>query len=515
MKALKYIFILSFAVLVACNDLIDLAPQSNLNTTSYYSNVGEVNNALIGCYNGLQKTLNEEWQLTELRSDNTVMGATTSQSQVNRDLSDLDMFFPSTSHLGNYNYWQNTYYNIRNINILLNSISVNYNESKGELTYDDLKNFISLADRKKVAAEASFLRAYHYFNLVRLYGGVFLAHEPVTPEEAKDINRTTTDVIYKLIVADLLNAAANGVAVKQAVIPANDLGRANAWAAKTLLAKVYLTLNRKVEAATLLQDIITNSGYKLQTDYASIFSIANEMNSEILFAIRFKGGGLGIGSTLPNQFAPLNSGAAVANGDGRGYNYPSQELNNLYAATDTRKAANIGVLGTGTAAKLYPKKLISSPAIANDAENDWVVLRYADVLLMLSEAQGNTSASLALINQTRTRAGLTALADTSVKTIALFENVLSNERRLEFAFENHRWFDLLRANTTFTTIKIEKTMFDHQTVMYPLHYKNYPAPVLTLAQLQAFVTKERMLLPIPQREIDNNTRIVIPQNPGY
>ena len=512
---LKYIFVLSFAVLVSCNDVIDLEPQSNLSTNTYYSNLGEVNNALIGCYNGLQKTLTEEWQLTELRSDNSVMGASSSQSQVNRDLSDLDMFFPSTSHLGNATYWQNTYYNIRDINTLLNSMGVNYNESNGTIVYEDVKTAVSLADRKKVAAEALFLRAYHYFNLVRLYGGVFLVHEPITPEEAKDINRSTSEAIYKLIIADLLNAVANGVSVKQAVIPANDLGRANAWAAKALLAKVYLTLNRKAEAVTLLQDVIANSGYKLQTDYASVFSITNEMNSEILFAIRFKGGGLGIGSRLPNAFAPLNSGAAVANGDGSGYNYPSQELNNLYTANDVRKAVNIGVLGTGTAAKLYPKKLISSPAIANDAENDWVVLRYADVLLMLAEAQGNTSASLALINQTRTRAGLTALADTAVKTMALFENALSTERRLELAFENQRWFDLLRANTNFTTIKIEKIMLDHQVIMYPLHYKNYPAPVLTLAQLQAFVTTERMLLPIPQREIDNNTRIKIVQNPGY
>ena len=199
MKALKYSIFLFFLVIVGCNDVIDLEPQSNSNLNTYYSNATELNVALIGCYNGLQKTLTEEWQLTELRSDNSVMGATSSQSQVNRDLSDLDMFFPSTSHLGIYNYWQNTYYNIRNINILLNNMGVNYSESTGQLSYDDVKTAVSLADRKKFAAEASFLRANHYFNLVRLFGGVFLAHEPVTPEEAKGINRSTTADIYKLI----------------------------------------------------------------------------------------------------------------------------------------------------------------------------------------------------------------------------------------------------------------------------------------------------------------------------
>ena len=120
-----------------------------------------------------------------------------------------------------------------------------------------------------------------------LYGGVFLIDEPVTAEQAKRINRSTVLDIYKLIVADLNNAIANG---KTAVFTANspDLGRANVWAAKALLAKVYLTLDRKAEAATLLNSIIAESGYSLQPTYESVFSINNEMNSEILFAIRFQ-----------------------------------------------------------------------------------------------------------------------------------------------------------------------------------------------------------------------------------
>ena len=103
-----------------------------------------------------------------------------------------------------------------------------------------------------------------------------------------------------------------------AQIPAADLGRANSWSAKALLAKVYLTLNKKAEATTLLQDIIANSGYSLNTSYANIFSTTTEMSSEILFAVRYRAGGLGLGSQFSNFFAPLNSGAAVSNGDGSG-----------------------------------------------------------------------------------------------------------------------------------------------------------------------------------------------------
>ena len=83
-----------------------------------------------------------------------------------------------------------------------------------------------------------------------------------------------------------------------------------------------------------------------------------------------------------------------------------------------------------------------------------------------------------------------------------------------FAFENQRLFDLLRFNTTMTTITAEQSIKDHYALMYSSHYSSYPQP-LTLTQLQALVTTDRLLLPIPQREIDNNTTMVIPQNPSY
>jgi len=577
MKSVKYLLLLTCIYSASCKKLIDLTPQSNINSATFYSNLSEVSAAVTGCYNGIQKTLIDEWTLTELRSDNAIMGLAGSTAVANRDLSDLDMFFPNTSHLGNFNYWLNTYYNIRNVNFVLHSLSLNYTPTAGTLAYDANALPGTDADKKKLAAEASFIRAYHYFNLVRLYGDVFLVHEPISPEAAKLVNRVATAEIYKLIIADLQNAVANGSAAKFGAIVPADLGRANSWSAKALLAKVYLTLNRKAEAAALLQDVITNSGYALQANYASIFSITNEMNSEIMFAIRYKAGGIGLGSPFPNFFAPLNSGAAVVNGDGRGFMYPANDINNQYTtlaaagsvkkdstrvvltvantnilpgmfvsgsqiapgttvfaingsvltlslpatATLTTSALSIGdirkaaSIGTYTGARLYPLKLISSPAVANDAENDWCIIRYADVLLMLAEAQGNSPASIALINQIRTRAKIAPLDPTIINTVALFENALATDRRLELAFENQRWFDLQRMNTTFTTITIEQTMKNHFALMYPLHYIAYPAPRLTLAEIQAFVTTNRMLLPIPQREIDNNTQIVIPQNAGY
>jgi len=578
MKIINLLIVASTISLIGCTKLIDLEPQSNISVNNYYSNPTEVNAALSGCYSGMQTPLNNEWSLTELRSDNSVQGSAASSSTPNRDLSDLDMFFPQVSHQGLFTYWLNTYYNIRNVNFVLNSLGVNYSPTSGALVFDPITSSVTAADVKKFSAEATFIRAYHYFNLVRLYGDVFLVTEPINPEEAKLVNRSRVTEIYKLIIADLLNTINNGTTARFASIPAVDLGRANSWSAKALLAKVYLTLNRKTEAATILQDIIANSGYNLQASYGNLFSIANEMNSEMLFSIRFKAGGLGLGSTLPNLFAPTNSGAAVVIGDGRGLNTPSQELYNSYTAINatgavltssnnvTLTAANplitVGMPATGlqlaqgttvTAVSgavvtlsirptsalatsllafggdarritnigiyigrvLYPNKYMSAVAIINDAENDFPVIRYADVLLMLAEAQGNSATSIGLINQVRVRTGLPALTTVAINTTALFEKALADERRWEFAFENQRFFDLVRFNTTMTTITAEQTMKAHFALMYPFHYLSYPAPRLTALDLQNNVTTDKLLLPIPQREIDNNTAIVIKQTPGY
>lgn len=303
-------------------------------------------------------------------------------------------------------------------------------------------------------------------------------------------------------------------ALKFTQMAAADLGRATSWAAKALLAKVYLTENKKAEAIPLLLDVKNNSGFSLYPTYADIFSTANEMNSEIIFAVRYKAPGLGIGSPFPNMFAPLSSGSAVVLGDGDGLNYPTAEFDTTTNG-DARKPVLLATYGTGSAAKLYPKKLVSPVAVSDDAENDWFVLRYADVLLMLAEAQGYSSSSLQLISQVRQRGGNAALDPAVVNSVALFEKALSDERRIELAFENQRWFDLVRFNTTTSTIRVEDVMKAHFAREYARHYQLYTAPAVPLATLQSYVTPEKILLPIPQREFDTNPALIGQQNPGY
>ncbi|HEX5654290.1 MAG TPA: RagB/SusD family nutrient uptake outer membrane protein, partial [Chitinophagaceae bacterium] len=162
MKRNYYILILASAFTISsCKKTIDLYPQSNLNTGTYYSNLEELKAGLTGCYNGMQNSLFNEWQFTELRSDNAKQGQPGSTASTNRDLSDLDMFIPSTSHQGIYTYWANTYNNIRNTNVVLLNLGVSYNSGTGEIDFGSVDLPVTDADRKQLAGEALFIRAYH------------------------------------------------------------------------------------------------------------------------------------------------------------------------------------------------------------------------------------------------------------------------------------------------------------------------------------------------------------------
>ncbi|CAN5738739.1 RagB/SusD family nutrient uptake outer membrane protein [soil metagenome] len=516
MKKLHYIIIFFYFGLSSCKKVIDLYPESNLNTGTFYSNNDEVKAGLTGCYNGMQAPMSREWQFTELRSDNSYMGSTGSTNSFNRDLSDLDEFIPATTNDGLYQYWLDTYYNIRSCNIVLQKLGVNYDPATGAISLSNIAIPISDANRKQYAGEALFIRAYHYFNLVRLYGGVFLIHTPVSPTASKTMNRASVDDIYKLIVADLSTAATfmNGLKFNQ--VPAADKGRATSWAAKALLGKVYLTQNKKAEAIAQLQDVVSNSGYGLQATYAGVFSITGELNNEIIFTIGYKAGGFGLGSPFGNTFGPLGSSSDVINGSGSGWNTPSSSIDSAYTTADSlRRKVTIAKYKAGTPQEVvYVKKYLTPVTITFDGESDWPIIRYADVLLMLAEAQGNTATSVGYISQVRVRAGLPSITGPLVST-ADFEKELTEQRRLEFAFENQRWFDLLRYKTTLSTIDPLQILKDHFAYEYVSHYSTYTAPTPTIAFLQGNVTVDKLLLPIPQHEIDTNTQLVIQQNPGY
>lgn len=536
MKKIKYILlVVVFAfTITSCEKIIEIEPISNVKLDDFYRNYTEANVALTGCYSGMQAPLYNEWMFTELRGDNVKQGLATSSSAPNLELNELDMFVLNSAHPQVYTYWLANYKNIRAINVLLKSLGATYDN--GQITINEGSAVVTPEQKNQLIGEALFLRSYHYFKLVRLFGGVPIITDPVDPDKSKQINRSTVAECYQLITTDLIKAKELLANKTYSAIPSADLGRANAWAAKALLAKVYLTLNRNLEALPLLNDVIDNSGYGLLSSYADVFSINNEMNKEIIFAVRYKAGGLGIGSPFANLFAPSSSGNAVVNNDGNGYNFPTESIQGKTTPvtgyvtpttgfSDARKAVNIA---TFNSVRPYCRKFTSPVINRYDAENDFPVLRFADVLLMKAEAigfDGPSGTSIALINEVRERSGAgnfiggslsftaafykyPATGSGSINDAGAFKTALFKERRLELAFENQRFFDLLRTGDAANLIKA------YIAEEYQIHYRNY-RPLLSLAFIQSNITTDKLLLPIPQREIDTNDQVVIAQNPGY
>jgi hypothetical protein len=491
-----------FVFLFTFSGCLDMDPISDVGESAFYKNQDDLYQAVIACYNGLQAPMNDEWYLTELRSDNSRLYGSTSTATTSRNINAMDMFRIETSHPVNTAYWDNTYHNVANCNTVLKHLDV--------ISSEDV--------RLRFEAEAKFIRAFHYFNLVRLYGPIFLVTERITGEEAKKQERESIEDAYSMIIEDLFFATEK----LPATIPPAEKGRADQWAAKTLLAKVHLTRGNYAEARTLLLEVEKTavSGYELLGNYADVFSIANEMNNEIVFAVRYKSGNIGLGSSFANDFAPANSFALIVNGGGAGHNCPTQDLIKAFTPTDKRKAVCLSETWlddlNNPVYVPYTTKYLSPVSVKNDGENDWPVLRYADVLLMLAEIENEISgpsAGLGRLNLIRTRAGLTPLELPDVPDKNKFRTALFNERRLEFAFENQRYFDLVRSKQL---IPVMKRHFDvevepqrstgEETLFYADAAKPTYLPNRTLEEWQ-------ILLPIPLNimTVSPNTT----QNPGY
>lgn len=513
----KYINIALIALAVfafsSCEDFLDKEPIDQLGEGGFYSNDEELNMAVMACYSGLRSMANEEWRLSEIRSDNARLYIKNTGDAINVRIRQLDNFTVETTHDENQSYWQAAYKAIDNCNVVLENIDV--------VADVDLKN--------QLEGEARFIRAYIYFNLVRLYGPVFLVSERLSIEDGNNLPRSSVQDVYNLIENDLSLAA--GAGGNTALLPpsydSSELGRATSWAAKTMLAKVYLTLNRYADAKPLLIEVKNNSGHELLLgDYAGVFDINNEMNKEIIFAVRYLSGGYGQGSPFANYFSPRD-GTFVA---GRAYNYntPTNDLIEAYNAAGDEVRKNVVMRDTwiddsGNLSTVpFVTKYFSAFENELDAENDWIVLRYADVLLMLAEVENETSTSAALpyLNDVRTRVNLDPVLEDDVPTPRDMMLAIEKERRLEFAFENQRYYDLLRTNRLTTIMEahynaeiIVNSIELDGTVISEPYYAGAASDMSYLREDGRKLQEWQFLLPIPNGVMTVATNAT--QNPGY
>jgi hypothetical protein len=450
----------------ACEDKLFQEPQTSKVLNNFLRNETETEEYVNAVYANLQNNGLYGLYMTafgEIQSDNTYDEVPANDDGI---YGQLDQFATIPSNSLITTVWTQSYQAIQKANTVLNRI--------GAITY------ATDATKQARIGEMKFIRALLYFNLVRLYGDV-----PLVTQETTDPNayfgqgRTPSAQVYDQIKKDLTEASS--------VLPTttSQPGRVVKTAAQALLAKVHLTQKNYADAQTLLQAVVSSGQHTLMSNPADVFSGSNENNKEIIFAVQFASGvnGNTEGSTMFQQFSPSGTVSGA-----KGHNLPTKSLYALYNSADKRKGTYLTATSAGTP---WSKKLTQPTTVITDGGSDVVVLRYADVLLMLAEVQnelGNTSGATTNLNLIRTRAGLTSTTATSQSDL---RTAIDLERRFELVGEGHRWFDLIRSGNA---VSVMNTWFKTNNI-------------------QISITSNNLLMPIPQGQI--NTDPSIKQNPGY
>lgn len=466
----KGILVSCITLLSSCGKFLEVTPRSVATEKAFYKTRQDAIVAVNAAYNPLQSIYREVmWSVGESMSDNT------------DDLNiGIDNFTYDAADVTIERYWQLYYLGIARCNTVLDRIgAIGLEEELG----------------KRLTLEVRYLRAFYYFHLVQVFGGV-----PLITTEVKSLNdpppsRATVETVYKFIEQDL--TAAEGLPLSYS---GDDVGRATRGAAKGLLAKVYLTQKKWTLAAQKSKEVMDLGIYGLLPAYADNFKVTTENNTESLFEVQFVIGGQTatgnfLGNTFFEMFSPLGSGGIVNGVPGSnplGRNSPTSNMFQAYENGDLRRDFSMGT------SYVRPPETIKTNFILkhNDptatvgglgagSGNNWRVMRYAEVLLMYAEALNETAGGNQLafdaINAVRKRASLGILS--GLDQVAL-RNAIERERRVELAFENHRWYDLLRTGKALQTMQATRGM-------------------------QA----RNILLPIPQREKQLNDNLI--QNPGY
>lgn len=479
------LYILSFTLLVlgACSDKwLDSEPIDTITEGNFYRTPGDAYNALVGCYDGLQRVWAEGVSLpvaAEVLSDNCYGGTGNSDGFGYQMLDEFDKDrSPSDMNMFNAN-WEAYYRALYRANMLINKMDqIEWGSDEGL--------------RNTYESEARFIRAYLYFDMVRLWGNIPLLTEVST----ENLPQAEPAEVYKVIAEDLKFAAENLESVPYTAQAPATYGRVTKWAAEALLARVFLYYTgyygqsdlvgvvSKTEALNYVEDVIANGGFGLVEDFAhlwpaaSVDDYAGEDNKETVFAIKYTYTSDYNGNVDGNHWMVMlgiREQAIPPYGNGWGGATVNPKLWNTFDDQDTRKVASIiSIVDEGLDFQkkesqreytgYYIKKY--SPMSDEDgksipenlgAENfmigqfqDYVSIRYADVLLMAAEL-GSANAQTYL-DDVRKRAYKANFSSVPATT----ENIMK-ERQLELAFEGHRYWDLLRQGVDYAANAIAET----------------------------------------------------------
>jgi len=475
------------------DDFIDVAPDDRIDTGAFFSNSDELVFAVNGVYasqRGIYGGLNF-YNLQETRSDNVK-----NNGADQKERTENDTFEETPGNLLLVDAWVKNYILINNANTILARAS--------DIPFD---NSVEEALINRSIGETRFIRAMAYFTLVTMYGDVPLRLEPTTDFNDAILPRSSVADVYAAIVADL-DTAISLLPDSYTGGAFNEVGRVTKFAAQTLLGKVLLQMGNKADASAALQNVIGK--YSLLANYADIHAAGNDNTAESIFEITFNPKNqTGLG--LNNLFIPASEASRLGIAAG-GFSgvlpcAPSIDVTNIYEVGDLRAAASFSSWDNNGNMETYISKFIDIAAAGAGSNINLVYLRYADVLLMKAEADGESAASYELINQVRRRAfgqdpGTADPAiDINAASPGTFLEKVMLERRREFAFEGHRWMDIIRLPDSEALAIINAHMVaEYSGVLY-----GGGVPVV-----QAY----RLIYPIPQTEIEVSDGVVT-QNPGH
>jgi starch-binding outer membrane protein, SusD/RagB family len=557
----KIINILLSAVLTiglsGCSDFLDLKPQGSENSANFFESKENGVRAIVGIYDMLQldegagpdgqwMNHHHEFMMGDIRSDDAEKGSNDGDYGSMWEMVDYTM----TPQIGfASDFWIHGFWGVSRANYALDNLP--------SVTWDP-------AVRDRLIGEASFFRAYFYWYLVRIYGGVPLFTSSVNPSDFGKVKRASLNECYTQIATDLSKAIE--LLPERSVIPAAETGRVSKGAARSLLARIYMfQIGTDKESKITWQQVydqtnaVINSGeYSLVSNYAKLWETENKNNEESVFEVQF-----GVGAS---DAAPASIGTNFYNFQGNrkddsgwGFNNPTPDLVEAYNVTVTNDprlscvvygaSFNNGILYG--AKKKYDRieqgsdwlnrkaALPVKPSLAKASDRNIKIIRYADVLLMHAEASwylNKFDEAKAKVNLVRSRARNSSYcmgyaegkmdysaAPTSVNLpdITSTGNQLLQdiwkERRLELAMEQLRFYDLVRTGRYFNALDVEKNQKRATGLTYGLGVRPYKQfPSLKANGLAKSIDgpngNKVPLMPIPQTEV---AAWGLEQNPGY
>lgn len=459
-----FLALVSGLTLNACDDKLDIDPLYSLDGGSYFNSQNDYELALVGAYDLLQTSYLNLW-IGEIASDNAIAGG--------ESVTDT----PGLHEIESMNH------NAVN-NELRSVFSFNYAGIARTNYLFENKDNLDFSGKDEIYAQAHFLRAYYYFQLVKYFGGVpLIVDTQLSSEEVGSSTRATAEEVYAQIEADLIAASAD---LEWTV---EEKGRITKGAALGLLGRVYLYQDKFDEASIVLDSVINQGPYSLinvttSEEYANLFSVSQEGNSESVFEIQYSGqeGGsydciVCLEGFAAVGFQGIRQYVGPVYGDGNSYNLPTTDLYDSFEANDIRKdgtvlnldafiaaqsnAADISyAIGGGGHTGFYNNKYIKRLDELGLPDNDltspvnYRVLRLPDIYLMAAEAHNrknsaNDALAISYLNAVRERVGMSAL---SLSGSALTEAIW-NERRYEMSGEGFRFWDLVRTNQAATKIE--------------------------------------------------------------